>query len=67
MNKREAKYAMKQGKKLTHAYFADEEWVTETVGERCVFENGNIVNAEDFWKYRDTPDWNTGWSIFINK
>lgn len=66
MNKREAKYAMKQGKKLTHENFSEEEWVSETVGERYVFEDGVITNTEDFWKYRDTSDWNKGWSIFIN-
>ncbi len=66
MNKREAIYHMKLGKRVTHEKFSEEEWMSATVGERYVFENGKVANAEDFWKYRDTSDWNKGWSIFIN-
>lgn len=61
MDKEQAIEAMKQGKKLTHNYFSNDEWIT--------IEN-NIIISEDgvkhhnFWGIRNSESWKTGWSIF---
>jgi len=63
MNKQEAIQAMLEGKKVTHRYFTDDEWVTMENG-KIVFEDGIRCSPEEFWKWRTEECFETDWSIY---
>lgn len=62
MSKEDAIKALRKGLKIKHHYFYDKEYI--------YMENGKIVTEEgykcdwlDFWVYRNSKGWRTGWSI----
>jgi hypothetical protein len=65
LNKTEAIEAMKNGKKVTHRYFGDEEWMTLKEG-KLMFEDGVEWTVEKFFKdrLRQGHEWETGWSVW---
>ena len=63
MNKSEAVQAMKEGKKLTHRWFSNEEWITDKDGA-FEFEDGCRCGYEEFFEDRDSGSWQTGWSLY---
>lgn len=63
MTKQEAIEAMKAGKKVTHVYFTDEEWITME-GNVIIDENGYHFDPDLFWFDRKSEAFNTGWSEF---
>lgn len=65
MNKEQALQAMREGKKVTHTYFEEHEWMT-IVGYKIQLEDNVVISIEEFFKYRDTEDWNEGYSIWGN-
>jgi len=65
MNKYEAVKAMAEGQKLTHIWFSPEEWVTIKQA-RFLFEDGCRCTIKEFWSSRTHPDWNEGWSLWID-
>lgn len=72
MNIHEAKLALSEGKKVTHNYFLDGEFVylecvnpnTMPVKYEMVFEDGNTQEEGEFWELRKGSQWDNGWEIF---
>lgn len=72
MNRHEAKLALSEGKKITHAYFSKGEYVylecinpnTIPVKYECVFEDGTTQEEREFWELRKGSQWDNGWEIF---
>lgn len=65
MNKQEAIEAMLEGKKLTHRYFTNEEWISMKDEDTMIDENGYTWHPDIFWKDRESGDmWDTGWSLY---
>lgn len=60
MTKQEALKALAEGKKIRHRYFSDDEYIVEQ-NYNLIDEKGYLMR--DFWKYRTTEDWDTGWEI----
>lgn len=65
MTKQEAIEAMKQGNKLTHTYFTDEEWVkSDQRGIVYILEDGVECSSYEFWRCRTDESYNEGLEIF---
>lgn len=64
MTKQEAIQLMKEGKKVTHIYFSDNEWVTMLPDGRYTFEDNCICSAVGFWHDRQSTQFQTDWSEF---
>ena len=65
MTKQEAIEAMKAGKKVTHKWFTDNEFMTsDERGLVFTLEDGVKCNSFEFWLYRSDDSWNNNWSIF---
>lgn len=63
MNKQEAIQAMLEGKKVTHLYFSNDEWVTMENGQ-ILLEDGVRCSPNEFWRWRTDAMWETDWSIY---
>ncbi len=63
MTKDEAISAMREGKKVTHNYFAKEEWMTMQ-GNRVILEDGCSCWSYEFWADRNGFGWSDGYSIY---
>jgi hypothetical protein len=63
LTKEQAIALMKQGKKLTHRYFSDDEWITMR-GNMIVMENGCSCWNNLFWQDRQGEKWETDWSLY---
>ncbi len=63
MTKEEAIVAIKSGKKITHRYFEDHEYVTITDDGQMLFENGSKQSWFEFWSLRPDSCWNMDWDI----
>ena len=66
MTRYEAIKAMREGKKVTHEYFTPEEWATQEHG-LILLEDGVRCSPAEFWKWRQTKEFNEGWEIFNEK
>lgn len=72
MNRHEAKLALSEGKKVTHNYFSQGEFVylecvnpnTRPIKYEMVFEDGTTQDEGEFWSMRDGYQWDNGWEIF---
>ncbi len=62
MTKEEAIHALKQGARVTHDYFLDNEYIYLEDG-KIHDENGYNIDAE-FWQHRTQDHWNRNWKIF---
>lgn len=58
----EAKEALSNGRKLTHSYFTDVEWVI-LMGDLILFEDGQTQSYEEFWEFKKDKTWDSGWNI----
>lgn len=56
MNKQEAIAAMQEGKKVTHLYFSDDEFVTMN-GDVLIDEMGYAFDPKEFWRFRTESYW----------
>ncbi len=63
MTKDEAIAQMEAGKKVTHNYFTDEEWISMKNG-RVINEEGYDHDAKLFWANRQGEQWDKDWTIF---
>jgi hypothetical protein len=63
MNKAEAIQAMREGKKVTHRYFSQDEWMTMEGGQ-ILLEDGVRCSQNQFWADRTSPEWEDGYSLF---
>lgn len=66
MTKAEAIEAIRQGKKVTHSYFTNDEFITMKNG-RIITEEGYSASPEEFWRYRTSESWNEHWELFQEK
>ncbi|HEY8936605.1 MAG TPA: hypothetical protein VIM65_15360 [Cyclobacteriaceae bacterium] len=66
MTKAEAQVAIEKGRKVTHEYFSNNEWVTvdKTNPSFYLFEDDVRQRAKSFWEMRIDDAWNEGWSIY---
>lgn len=62
MTKQEAIQSMREGNKVTHRYFGNEEWITME-GNRIITEEGYSIWKDEFFKYRDDITWETDWEV----
>lgn len=62
MTKAEAIAVMKDGGKVRHRYFSDNEWMTLD-GHRFLFEDGVRVSQEEFWFDRRSDAWEDDWFL----
>lgn len=66
MTKQEALQAMREGNKVTHKYFTDDEWVKSNQdGTILILEDGVECSPAEFWRWRTDEYWNNDWSILI--
>jgi len=63
MSKEEAIQAMREGKKVTHPFFASDEWITMDNG-KVLCEDGCRHNAYEFWLIRTHAGFLAGWEIY---
>lgn len=63
MTKGEAIQAMREGKRVTHKYFAKGEWATMK-DENIVLEDGVVCSQYEFWMFRDAAYFHDGWEIY---
>lgn len=63
MTREEAIEAMQNGEKVTHRYFAKDEWATME-GHSIITEDGVRITENEFWLIRKDPAWSNEWSIF---
>jgi len=59
----EAMIAMKEGKKVRHRFFANDEWMMRTEDGKYLFEDGVKCSFLMFWMDRTGEEWNDDWSI----
>ncbi len=64
LSKSEAIQAMREGKKVTHRYFSNDEWVTLTATGLYLFEDGVVCPSLLFWQDRQGEYWETDWSLY---
>lgn len=62
LTKDQAIAAMKEGKRVRHEHFSDNEWM-EMHGVVFIFEDGVKCDRQMFWADRQSGAWNHGWSI----
>jgi|JFJP01.1.fsa_nt_gi hypothetical protein len=63
MLKSEAIQEMQNGRRITHEYFDNNEFMTMKDGQICL-EDGVKCSPEEYWKWRTTEDWETGYSFY---
>ena len=64
MTKEEAIQEMKQGKKVSHRYFDDNEWMTIDEDGMYLLEDGARCTPLEFWLYRPGDYWKDGYFLF---
>jgi hypothetical protein len=64
MTKLEAIKAMQEGRKVTHRYFDEKEWVTMGRQGEIILEDGVECSPAEFWKWRTNPAYETDWEIY---
>lgn len=65
MTKEEAKQAMKEGHKVKHSGFTDDEWVMQIKDGSYKTEDGYSFPPYEFWRWRTEDYWLKGWSIVL--
>lgn len=63
MSRSEAIQALSEGKKVTHRYFTDDEFIYQE-GSYYVDKDGNKLEPELFWKDRENEGFETGWFLY---
>jgi hypothetical protein len=62
MTRTEAIQAMGEGRKITHRYFSDNEYVYLD-GKYYITEDGCKHDPDVFWSLRSSESWDDGYSI----
>lgn len=63
LTKEKAIDLMKLGAKIVHPTFYSGEYII-MIGDETIDENG--MTLHDFWEIRNTPVFETGWSVFVS-
>lgn len=66
MTKEEAKKALNEGKKVSHKYFSDKEYIVKTEG-KLQDERGYLFSEALFWMDRSSAPWKEGWKLYETK
>lgn len=65
MTKEEAISQMMIGKKLTHRFFINDEWIkSDETGKIYKFDDGSDCTNYEFWIDRSNKEWDSDWEIF---
>lgn len=64
LTKEQAIQAMLEGKKVTHQYFTEKEWMQLTPTGMYQLEDGVVCPSLLFWQDRKGEGWQTGWYEF---
>lgn len=65
MTKQEAIDAIHQGKRVTHRLFSSDEFIyLDSDQNELRDENGYYLVFTEFWNIRQSPEWQTNWSIY---
>ena len=67
MSKQEARALARQGKKMQHITFADDEYIYHDIKGRLRDEHGNILDEDDFWFYRRNECFDSEWGYYQGK
>lgn len=65
MKRQDAIKALDEGKTLTHRYFTSNEWVRGIGGGFYVFEDGVQCTSAEFWAFRNSDAFDSGWSEYV--
>lgn len=60
LSRARAQISFVEGKKISHKYFLDDEFVKLNADKKMEDENGNILNKMDFCLARDTQQFDDG-------
>ena len=63
LSRAKAQIAFVEGKKISHKYFLDGEFVKLNADKKMEDENGNILDKMDFWLARGTKQFDDGWFV----
>lgn len=63
LSRARAQIAFVEGKKISHKYFLEGEFVKLNANKKMEDENGNILNKMDFWLARGTKQFDDGWFV----
>lgn len=63
LTKEEAIQAMQKGKKVTHKYFNEDEYIF-IEGEFFVGDDGIKLNEKEFWLSHRGYEWLTDWELY---
>lgn len=63
LTREEAKQALKEFYKVSHRFFADDEYIYAFNDWNVFTEEGFSIDAETFWADRSGQQWETGWFI----
>jgi hypothetical protein len=68
MTKSEAQLHLMMGSKITHKYFADNEFIKKANNPKFLEdERGYLLDSVEFWRYRNDEHFNDGWELFTEK
>ena len=66
MTKAEAIVLMKQGVRVTHYNFTNNEWMKlGEDGDTIILEDGVKCSQLEFWRWRTDSSWSDGWELFV--
>ena len=66
MTKEEALTLLNKGVKIAHIHFTDQEWIKKhpKSTKHYLDEAGNVIGANDFWRWRTAPRWQENWKVY---
>ena len=64
MTKQEAIQLMREGIKVKHRFFIDDEWVIMEDSVTIINQDYQAFSTFEFWRYRTQVEWEEGWSIY---
>lgn len=66
MTKSEAIAEMQKGKRVTHLFFGEGEWIGMNEKGEIITEEGYTHNASEFWGYRAKELFEDDWEIYCD-
>ena len=64
MEKVEAIKLMREGEKITHTCFSEDEWMTITSTGQLLLEDGVECSLDEYFRFRIAGIWDDGYSLF---
>lgn len=64
MTRAKAQIELLNGKKISHEYFADNEFVyLRQNDKKLIDENGNVLDKQEFWLLRGNSGFDNNWRV----